>query len=137
MATLTYNYADSTVVLGPLSQVAEPHTYDLCARHARSMTAPKGWDLLLLDGPDSAFRLAEPDDLLDVAHAVREDPNTSRPAAPSAAETPRQAPRPSSRPAPSSPSSRAGTGSITGDVPARPGRPSLRLLQDPGSTDAD
>ena len=28
VATLTYNYADSTVVLGPLSRRAEPHTYD-------------------------------------------------------------------------------------------------------------
>ena len=28
LATLTYNYADSQVVIGPLSRRAEPHTYD-------------------------------------------------------------------------------------------------------------
>lgn len=71
MATLTYNYADSTVVLGPLSRLAEPHTYDLCRRHAQSMTAPKGWDLLRLELPQGEYRSPEPDDLLAVAHAVQ------------------------------------------------------------------
>lgn len=71
MATLTYNYADSTVVLGPLSRLAEPHTYDLCRRHAQSMTAPKGWELLRLELPQGEYRAPEPDDLLAVAHAVQ------------------------------------------------------------------
>lgn len=43
IATLTYVYADSMAVLGPLSQVAEPHSYDLCARHAERLSAPQGW----------------------------------------------------------------------------------------------
>ena len=51
-ATLTYNYADSTVVIGPLSRRAEPHTYDLCADHARRTTAPRGWEVLRLELPD-------------------------------------------------------------------------------------
>ena len=34
VATLTYVYRESTAVLGPLATYAEPHTYDLCARHA-------------------------------------------------------------------------------------------------------
>ncbi|NKX50095.1 DUF3499 family protein, partial [Arthrobacter deserti] len=34
IATLTYVYADSTAVLGPLATYAEPHCYDLCAEHA-------------------------------------------------------------------------------------------------------
>ena len=33
VATLTYVYADSTAVLGPLATFAEPHCYDLCAEH--------------------------------------------------------------------------------------------------------
>jgi hypothetical protein len=30
VATLTYVYADSTAVVGPLATYAEPHSYDLC-----------------------------------------------------------------------------------------------------------
>ena len=44
--TLTYVYADSTVVLGPLASKAEPHSYDLCARHAERMSAPQGWQIM-------------------------------------------------------------------------------------------
>ena len=49
LATLTYNYADSQVVIGPLSQLAEPHAYDLCAAHADRITAPRGWEVLRID----------------------------------------------------------------------------------------
>lgn len=52
LATLTYNYADSTVVIGPLSRRAEPHTYDLCGEHARRTTAPRGWEVLRLELPE-------------------------------------------------------------------------------------
>jgi len=70
VATLTYVYADSTVVLGPLSQLAEPHAYDLCADHADRQTAPLGWVVVRLEiGPVT-------DDLLALADAVRE---SSRP----------------------------------------------------------
>jgi hypothetical protein len=44
--TLTYVYADSMVVIGPLSQTAEPHSYDLCARHAQRSSAPQGWQVI-------------------------------------------------------------------------------------------
>ncbi|MFD8794810.1 DUF3499 domain-containing protein [Streptomyces vinaceus] len=51
VATLTYVYADSTAVLGPLATYAEPHCYDLCAEHSERLTAPRGWDVVrLTDG---------------------------------------------------------------------------------------
>lgn len=46
--TLTYAYADSTVVIGPLATRVEPHAYDLCAVHAQRLTAPQGWEVLRL-----------------------------------------------------------------------------------------
>jgi len=46
VSTLTYVYADSMVVLGPLSQKAEPHSYDLCAKHAERLSAPLGWQVI-------------------------------------------------------------------------------------------
>ena len=59
MYTLTYVYRDSTAVLGPLAACVEPHCYDLCARHADRMTAPRGWDVVRLplgDPPEEAGR---------------------------------------------------------------------------------
>ncbi len=44
--TLTYDYADSMAVLGPLSQTIEPHSYDLCPRHAERLSAPQGWQVV-------------------------------------------------------------------------------------------
>ena len=38
VATLTYVYADSTAVVGPLATQAEPHSYDLCTQHAHRQT---------------------------------------------------------------------------------------------------
>jgi hypothetical protein len=71
VATLTYVYADSTAVVGPLAAFSEPHTYDLCERHARSLTAPRGWELVRHDGE---FEPPPPttDDLVALAEAVRE-----------------------------------------------------------------
>ena len=40
MATLTYDYAGSTAVIGPLARAAEPHSWDLCANHADRITVP-------------------------------------------------------------------------------------------------
>ncbi len=71
VATLTYVYADSTAVLGPLATYAEPHTYDLCAVHAERLTAPRGWDVVRLAvDPDTYGPTA--DDLEALADAVRE-----------------------------------------------------------------
>jgi hypothetical protein len=44
VATLTYVYAESTAVLGPLATYAEPHCYDLCQVHSERLTAPRGWE---------------------------------------------------------------------------------------------
>ena len=71
MATLTYVYADSMAVLGPLATYAEPHTYDLCAEHAERLVAPRGWEVIRLE-PDPAAAGPSSDDLLALADAVRE-----------------------------------------------------------------
>ena len=70
--TLTYVYRDSTAVLGPLAAFVEPHCYDLCARHADRMTAPRGWDVVRLPVGEPAAEAAEEDDLEALANAVRE-----------------------------------------------------------------
>jgi hypothetical protein len=46
VATLTYDYAESLAVLGPLALAPEPHCYDLCPRHAERMSAPQGWRVI-------------------------------------------------------------------------------------------
>ncbi|MCL2464130.1 MAG: DUF3499 domain-containing protein [Micrococcales bacterium] len=71
VATLTYVYADSTAVLGPLSTYAEPHSYDLCAEHAARLTAPRGWEVVRLL-PEFEPQAPSHDDLLALADAVRE-----------------------------------------------------------------
>ncbi|MEU1607792.1 DUF3499 domain-containing protein [Micromonospora matsumotoense] len=78
VATLTYVYNESTAVVGPLAAFAEPHTYDLCEQHARSLTAPRGWDVVRHEGE---FEPPPPttDDLVALAEAVRE---AARPVAP-------------------------------------------------------
>jgi Protein of unknown function (DUF3499) len=70
--TLTYVYRDSTAVLGPLAAFVEPHCYDLCARHADRMTAPRGWDVVRLPVGDPPDEVAVADDLEALANAVRE-----------------------------------------------------------------
>jgi hypothetical protein len=71
VATLTYVYSDSTAVLGPLAQTAEPHSYDLCDWHAERLTAPRGWEVVRLL-PEFAPAPPSEDDLLALADAVRE-----------------------------------------------------------------
>jgi hypothetical protein len=46
VATLTFSYVDSMAVLGPLAGAQDPHTYDLCERHARLTSPPQGWQLI-------------------------------------------------------------------------------------------
>ena len=92
--TLTYVYADSTAVLGPLATYAEPHAYDLCEVHSERLSAPRGWDVLRL-APDPRAAGPTTDDLLALADAVREaarpaPPITSPPSAETGRETARR-----------------------------------------------
>lgn len=84
MATLTYDYADSTAVLGPLATSAEPHAYDLCDTHAEHLTAPLGWQVVRLQ---TSFDPAppSPDDLLALVDAVRAAARTEAPRPPARA----------------------------------------------------
>lgn len=76
-------YADSTAVLGPLAQLAEPHSYDLCVEHAERLTAPRGWEVVRL-AVDPGPARPSGDDLEALANAVREAARTPqrRPSAP-------------------------------------------------------
>jgi len=70
---MTYVYADSTAVVGPLALVDEPGSYDLCRPHADNVTAPQGWELIRLPDEDGArSRMAADDDLLALANVIRE-----------------------------------------------------------------
>jgi Protein of unknown function (DUF3499) len=84
IATLTFVYADSTAVVGPLATCNEPHSYDLCELHALRLTAPRGWDMVRHGGELAA---PEPsvDDLTALAEAVREAGRVLRPVEPVAA----------------------------------------------------
>ncbi|APT88407.1 hypothetical protein CFRA_02965 [Corynebacterium frankenforstense DSM 45800] len=68
VATLTYAYAESTAVVGPLAPTAEPHSWDLCARHADNLTAPLGWEMLHVKD----IEIDEDEDITALAEAVRE-----------------------------------------------------------------
>ncbi|ALG84143.1 hypothetical protein ACH46_06030 [Gordonia phthalatica] len=70
MATLTFVYAESTAVIGPLSASDEPHSWDLCSPHADRITVPVGWEMLR---SESQFpQPAEDQELTALAEAVRE-----------------------------------------------------------------
>lgn len=69
--TLTYIYADSTAVLGPLAMYAEPHSYDLCLVHSEKLTVPNGWSVTKSE-PESEQAGPSEDDLMAIANAVRE-----------------------------------------------------------------
>lgn len=70
--TLTYIYADSTAVVGPLATFSEPHAYDLCEVHGKKLTVPHGWSVIKEEA--NADRTIGPseDDLMAIADAVRE-----------------------------------------------------------------
>lgn len=69
--TLTYIYAESTAVVGPLATYSEPHAYDLCVVHGERLKVPHGWSVIKQEltgnepGPSD-------DDLMAIADAVRE-----------------------------------------------------------------
>jgi hypothetical protein len=78
VATLTYVYADSTAVVGPLATQAVPHSYDLCTQHAHRLTAPRGWEVVRFEG-EFAPPQHSSDDLTALAEAVREAGRVDRP----------------------------------------------------------
>lgn len=88
MATLTYVYADSTAVLGPLATYAEPHCYDLCSEHSERLTAPRGWEVVRLAIESGGRTQPSSDDLEALADAVREAARTPRSAAPPESSVP-------------------------------------------------
>lgn len=91
-ATLTYVYADSTVVVGQLSAQAEPHSYDMCALHAERFTAPRGWDVVHIH-QEFVETGPSPDDIDALARAVREAGRVATPGpmpAPPLASEPRR-----------------------------------------------
>lgn len=71
---MTYVYADSTAVLGPLALSASPGAYDLCTVHAARTSVPQGWEVIRLpltqETPETPTFGS--DDLLALADAVRE-----------------------------------------------------------------
>lgn len=77
MATLTYSYADSQAVIGPLAAEHLPGAYDLCRMHADALTVPVNWEVvrLPLDAPALLDPATTGDDGVDIealADAVRE-----------------------------------------------------------------
>lgn len=47
--TLTADYGDRIMAVGPLSPERTPPALDLCIRHAEALTPPEGWQLLRHD----------------------------------------------------------------------------------------
>ena len=72
--TLTYIYADSTAVLGPLAPFSEPHSYDLCEAHGKRLTVPNGWSVIKEESSQTDIGPSD-DDLMAIADAVREVAN--------------------------------------------------------------
>lgn len=95
VATLTYAYAESTAVVGPLAPNAEPHSWDLCERHSQKITAPLGWEMLRVD----VIELEDDDDLTALAEAVREAGRVTSGLVESAGADPIERPSPAPDPA--------------------------------------
>ena len=69
--TLTYIYAESTAVVGPLATFSEPHAYDLCAIHGERLKVPHGWSVIKQEFSSQEHGPSD-DDLMAIADAVRE-----------------------------------------------------------------
>ena len=83
--TLTYIYADSTAVLGPLATFSEPHSYDLCETHGKRLTVPNGWSVIKEESSLTDIGPSD-DDLMAIADAVREVANLNISSTDSSAE---------------------------------------------------
>ena len=44
-STLTYQYGERAVWVDDLTDVRDPHGYDLCDPHAQGLKVPAGWSL--------------------------------------------------------------------------------------------
>ena len=69
--TLTYVYAESIAVVGPLATYSEPHAYDLCNAHGSKLTVPNGWQVIKRE-LDNQVSGPSDEDLMAIADAVRE-----------------------------------------------------------------
>ena len=76
VATLTFVYAESTAVIGPLAASDEPHCWDLCAEHADRITVPRGWEMVR--SARGYTESIEDQDLTALADSVREVGSGSR-----------------------------------------------------------
>lgn len=47
--TLTADYTDRLMAVGPLSPERTPPALDLCERHSEALTPPEGWQLMRHD----------------------------------------------------------------------------------------
>jgi hypothetical protein len=128
VATLTYVYADSTAVLGPLAAYSEPHSYDLCTDHSTRLTAPRGWAVLRLETPAPGPSQPSSDDLEALANAVREAARSTR----DGAAEHRDAPPRASGPGAGHQAGSTGPNSADGQIPG-PGarRNHLRAIPNP------
>lgn len=130
VATLTYVYADSTAVIGPLPAVREPHAWDLCAAHALRITAPRGWDLVRHPDIDTS---AEDSDLTALLDAVTGGPVGGRRTGAALVDADRLRRLGVSDPGPVLDDARSrteeGSGPATGS-PGATGRPHLRVVPD-------
>jgi hypothetical protein len=68
---LTYIYAESTAVVGPLATYSEPHAYDLCVLHGTRLKVPNGWSVIKAEITNEVVGPSD-DDLMVIADAVRE-----------------------------------------------------------------
>ncbi|GAC56209.1 hypothetical protein GOHSU_04_00780 [Gordonia hirsuta DSM 44140 = NBRC 16056] len=130
MATLTFVYAESTAVIGPLAGADEPHSWDLCSEHADRITVPRGWELLRSER--EFVQPAEDQELTALADLVREVGGAGRSALPplpsfaARADADFDAPAPGRHRADRRPPSGA---EAAGPRPGRRGH--LRVLPDP------
>lgn len=77
-------------MLGPLAAYVDPHSWDLCEKHADRLVVPRGWDVVRLP-KDPAQERAE--DLEALANVVRDVPRPAPQPRP-AAQLPAAAPMP-------------------------------------------
>ena len=49
VATVTYHYGTQAAWVDPLSAERDPHSYDMCARHAERLRPPQGWALTIAE----------------------------------------------------------------------------------------